>query len=136
MKARTLGTLSVGVALGFAIATPVVAQSTGPLHTGYDPNAPVGGHYHEGELGEKLMVLETGLRCNCSLWAGRPHVPVPDAMRHVAGLVAAHPAGLGSASGRRDDPGELRRRVRDRRPDVASPEGFNLVGYLLPQSRF
>ena len=66
MRARTLGTLSVGVALGFAIATPVVAQSTGPSHAGYDPNAPVGGHYHEGELGEKLMVLETGLRCDCS----------------------------------------------------------------------
>ncbi|NNF13080.1 MAG: hypothetical protein HKN72_07650 [Gemmatimonadetes bacterium] len=49
-----------------ALALPVQAQSTGPSHAGYDPTAPVGGHYHEGELGEKLMILESALKCNCS----------------------------------------------------------------------
>ena len=36
------------------IASPfsLSAQSTGPTHAGYDPNATMGGHYHEGELGE------------------------------------------------------------------------------------
>ena len=42
-------------ALGAAIlaalaAAPAAAQSTGPDHAGYDPNAPVGQHVHEGEL--------------------------------------------------------------------------------------
>jgi cytochrome c-type biogenesis protein CcmH/NrfF len=59
--------LCVAVALSFAggAAIPVAAQSSGPSHAGYDPNATVGGHYHEGELGEKLMVLETALKCSC-----------------------------------------------------------------------
>ena len=49
------------------IASPfsLSAQSTGPTHAGYDPNATVGGHYHEGELGEKLLILESALKCNC-----------------------------------------------------------------------
>lgn len=52
--------------LSMALAMPVAAQSAGPSHAGYDPNAPVGTHFHEGELGEKLMVIETALKCNCS----------------------------------------------------------------------
>ncbi len=49
------------------IASPfsLNAQSTGPTHAGYDPNATTGGHYHEGELGEKLLILESALKCNC-----------------------------------------------------------------------
>ncbi len=49
------------------IASPfsLSAQSTGPTHAGYDPNATMGGHYHEGELGEKLLILESALKCNC-----------------------------------------------------------------------
>ncbi|MEM7416726.1 MAG: cytochrome c-type biogenesis protein CcmH [Gemmatimonadota bacterium] len=46
-------------------AGPIAAQSTGPVHAGYDPNAVMGGHVHEGELGEKLMLIETDLKCNC-----------------------------------------------------------------------
>lgn len=46
-------------------ASVLEAQSTGPSHAGYDPNAPVGGHQHVGELGEKLMLIETSLKCNC-----------------------------------------------------------------------
>ena len=132
MRARTLGTLSVGVALGFAIATPVVAQSTGPSHAGYDPNAPVGGHYHEGELGEKLMVLETGLRCDCScgldvhtcqfqmqcgtspVWSQRIRQALA-ANQDVETIQASFVAEFGTAV------------------LMAPPaEGFNLVGYLLP----
>lgn len=47
------------------MAVPASAQSTGPSHSGFDPNAPTGGHYHEGEVGEKLMLLETALKCDC-----------------------------------------------------------------------
>ena len=48
-----------------AVTAPTAAQSTGPSHAGYDPAASVGGHYHEGELGEKLMILESALKCSC-----------------------------------------------------------------------
>ena len=60
-------TLALMAAGSFALAgvLPVQAQSPGPQHQGYDPNAPVGGHYHEGELGEKLMLVESALKCNC-----------------------------------------------------------------------
>lgn len=51
---------AVGLLVG-----PANAQSKGPTHAGFDPNAPIGGHYHEGELGDKLMVLESALKCNC-----------------------------------------------------------------------
>lgn len=57
--------LAAAAGLLSVAALPVAAQSTGPSHAGYDPNAPVGGHYHEGELGEKLMILETSLKCQC-----------------------------------------------------------------------
>ena len=53
------------VAGALLFSVPVAGQSTGPSHAGYDPNAPVSGHYHEGELGEKLMILETSFKCDC-----------------------------------------------------------------------
>ena len=52
--------------LAALVATPAAAQSTGPEHAGFDPNAPRDGHYHEGEIGEKLLALESALKCNCS----------------------------------------------------------------------
>jgi cytochrome c-type biogenesis protein CcmH/NrfF len=63
MSTRATGILTA--AFLFAAAPAVSAQSTGPSHAGYDPNAPVGGHFHEGELGEKLMLVETSLKCQC-----------------------------------------------------------------------
>ena len=60
--------LTAAFVLASAIAfggEPASAQSTGPTHAGYDPNAPVGAHEHEGEIGAKLMVVETALKCQC-----------------------------------------------------------------------
>jgi hypothetical protein len=65
MRMKPIMSVSVGAFLAFALSAPVVAQSTGPEHAGYDPNASVSGHYHEGELGEKLMILETNFKCDC-----------------------------------------------------------------------
>lgn len=62
MKVSMLMTAFAALAVG---AAPVVAQSTGPSHSGFDPNAPTGGHYHVGDVGEKLMILETALKCDC-----------------------------------------------------------------------
>lgn len=117
---------------GLLVAVPVQAQSTGPSHAGFDPNAPIGGHYHDGELGEKLLALESGLKCNCGcgldlhscqfqmqcgvspMWSKR----IRDALEGgeaVEAIEAGFVADFGTA-------------VLLAPP----PEGFNLVGYLLP----
>ena len=62
---RKIAALSVGLVFALVPVLPAAAQSTGPSHQGFDPNAPTGGHYHEGELGEKLLVLERALKCDC-----------------------------------------------------------------------
>lgn len=64
MTKTSFASVTVAAALAFMPAVGA-AQSTGPSHSGYDPNAPVGGHYHEGELGEALLLLERELKCNC-----------------------------------------------------------------------
>lgn len=132
MKRRTLGTLTVGLALGLVPALPAAAQSTGPSHAGFDPNAPTGGHYHEGEIGEKLLVLEKALKCNCGcgldvhscqfqmqcgtspVWSQRIRAAL-EAGQDVETIQASFVADFGGT-------------VLMAPP----PEGFNLVGYLLP----
>ncbi len=47
--------------LSLAFAAPGYAQAPG----GFDPSATREGHYHEGELGDKLMILESALKCSC-----------------------------------------------------------------------
>jgi cytochrome c-type biogenesis protein CcmH/NrfF len=58
--------VAAALALGAGMASRASAQSTGPVHTGYDPTAPLGGHYHEGLTGEQWLIIEHKLRCNCS----------------------------------------------------------------------
>tara|TARA_B100001179_G_scaffold53765_1_gene36669 strand:- start:303 stop:983 length:681 start_codon:yes stop_codon:yes gene_type:complete len=117
---------------GLLLVAPARAQSTGPSHAGFDPNAPVGGHYHEGELGDKLLGLESELKCNCGcgldlhscqfqmqcgvapVWSKR----IRDALESgetVEAVEAGFVADFGTT-------------VLLAPP----PEGFNLVGYLLP----
>ena len=114
------------------LVAPVRAQSTGPSHAGFDPNASLGGHYHEGELGDKLLGLESDLKCNCGcgldlhscqfqmqcgvspVWSKR----IRDALESgetVEAVEAGFVADFGTTV------------------LLAPPaEGFNLVGYLLP----
>jgi len=115
-----------------ASASPAAAQSTGPSHAGFDPNASMAGHYHEGELGEKALVLEGNLKCNCSCrldlhscqfqmqcgvspgWSQR----IRDALANGQSVETVQ-AGFVSDYGLT--------------VLMAPPaEGFNLVGYLLP----
>ena len=66
MRGRlALQVLSLALFAAAVTMAPAAAQSTGPSHAGYDPTVSVGGHYHEGELGEKLLILESALKCNC-----------------------------------------------------------------------
>ena len=66
MRGRlALQVLSLALFAAAVTMAPAAAQSTGPSHAGYDPTVSVGGHYHEGELGEKWLALESALKCNC-----------------------------------------------------------------------
>ena len=64
MKRQSTLALVAATAFALAGAPSAHAQNTGALPSGMgaatDP-----GHYHEGELGEKLMLVETSLKCNC-----------------------------------------------------------------------
>jgi hypothetical protein len=129
MKASMLTAAFAALAL---MAAPVHAQSTGPSHSGFDPNAPTGGHYHVGEVGEKLMILETALKCDCGcgldvhscqfqmqcgtspVWSVR----IREALERGE-TVEAIQAGFVAEFGTK--------------VLMAPPrEGFNLVGYFLP----
>jgi cytochrome c-type biogenesis protein CcmH/NrfF len=132
---RMLATLT-GAALAAVMvlvpAAPVQAQSTGPVHRGYDPNAAIGGHFHNGELGELALLIERNLKCNCSCgldvhscqfqmqcgispgWSERIRRSL-EAGETPEAIQASFVADFGTA-------------VLMAPP----PAGFNLVGYLLP----
>jgi cytochrome c-type biogenesis protein CcmH/NrfF len=123
---------AIPILTGLLLVAPALAQSTGPSHAGYDPNAPLDGHYHDGELGDKLLGLESELKCNCGCgldlhscqfqmqcgvspaWSKR----IRDALESgetVEVIEAGFVADFGKT-------------VLLAPP----PEGFNLVGYFLP----
>lgn len=132
MKQMRTGLVLLTAALALAGAAPVSAQSTGPSHAGYDPNASMGEHMHEGELGAKLMIVETSLKCNCGCgldvhscqfqmqcaespaWSQRIRESL-EAGESVEAIQASFVADYGG-------------RVLMMPP----AEGFNLLGYLLP----
>ena len=64
MKARVTAALAA-LASAALWAAPAGAQSTGPQHQGFDPSVSTAGHYHEGELGEKYLLIERNLKCQC-----------------------------------------------------------------------
>jgi cytochrome c-type biogenesis protein CcmH/NrfF len=132
---RMLATIT-GAAMAAVIAlvpaAPVQAQSTGPVHRGYDPSATIGGHFHNGELGELALLIERNLKCNCGCgldvhscqfqmqcgvspgWSERIRRSL-EAGETPEAIQASFVADFGTA-------------VLMAPP----PEGFNLVGYLLP----
>ena len=135
-RSRTLATL-MGCALtgwvALAAATPLAAQSTGPVHMGYDPSTPGSGHFHTGELGELALLLELNIKCQCGscsldvhscqfqmqcgtspAWSERIRRSL-EAGETPEAIEASFVADFGTAV-------------------LMSPpaEGFNLVGYLLP----
>lgn len=127
-RARVLP-LAIGLTL---VASPLAAQSTGPKHSGYDPNAPIGGHYHEGDLGQKLLVVETSLKCQCScgldVHSCQFQMQCADSPGWSARIRAELEAGLDVETIQAGFVADFGTRV------LMSPpaEGFNLLGYLLP----
>ena len=132
MNMTTIRSSFFAIAAMGLLVVPIHAQSTGPSHAGFDPSAPMGGHFHEGELGEKLMLLETNLKCDCSCgldvhtcqfqmqcgvspgWSQRIRESL-ERGETVEAIEASFVANFGKTV------------------QMAPPvEGFNLVGYFLP----
>lgn len=130
---RRLAILMTVAALAvLAPAAPLGAQSAGPVHLGYDPTAPIGGHFHNGELGALALVIEQRLKCDCGcgldvhscqfqmqcgtspVWSERIRRSL-EAGESQEAIEASFVADFGTTV------------------LMAPPaEGFNLVGYLLP----
>lgn len=128
---RQLQALTIA-ALALAAPSFAQGQSTGTDLGVYDPTAPGGGHYHEGELGEKLMILESALKCNCSCgldvhscqfqmqcgvspgWSQRIRASL-EAGESVEAIQASFVADYGTTV-----------------LMMPPAEGFNLLGYFLP----
>ncbi len=114
------------------VAVPVSAQSTGPTHAGYDPNAPVGAHSYEGEIGAKLLIIERALKCNCGcgldVHSCQFQMQCGTSPGWTRRILEALEAG--------ETPEAIKASfVADFGPEVLMlppAEGFNLLGYLLP----
>lgn len=125
---------AVVLATGLVLAgtATVSAQSTGPSHAGYEPNAVMGEHVHEGELGAKLMIVETSLKCNCGCgldahscqFQMQCGVSPGWTQRIIASLEAGESVEAIQASFVADYGGRVLM--------MPPAEGFNLLGYLLP----
>lgn len=131
---RAFAPSAVVLALAWASILPVAlsAQSTGPSHSGFDPNAPVGAHYHDGDLGAKALVLERNIQCPCSCGLDLHSCQFqmqcgysPGWSQRIRDALAAGQTAETVQAGFVADYGL--------QVLMAPPaEGFNLVGYLLP----
>jgi cytochrome c-type biogenesis protein CcmH/NrfF len=126
---------SAYVALGLAVSfhAPLHAQSsTSPAHMGYDPNAVIGGHFHDGELGEVGLLIERNIRCNCGC-----NLDVHSCQFQMQCGVSP---GWSERIRQSLQAGETREAIEASfvadfgRTVLMTPpaEGFNLVGYFLP----
>jgi cytochrome c-type biogenesis protein CcmH/NrfF len=125
-------TLLAAAAFLLVPAAHAAAQSTGPVHTGYDPTAPVGGHFHEGLTGEQWLIIERSLKCLCScnldLHSCQFQMQCaysPDWSQRIRQELEAGWAAEDIQAGFVADYGT---QVLMAPP----PEGFNLLGYFLP----
>jgi cytochrome c-type biogenesis protein CcmH/NrfF len=137
---KTLRRLFTGVlaahaaAFGLTLALPLHAhaQSTGPEHAGYDPNAPVGAHYHGGLVGDQLLIIERSLKCLCGcgldVHSCQFQMQCADSPGWSERIRRDLEAGATAEAIQASFVADFGGRVLMAPP----PEGFNLVGYLLP----
>jgi cytochrome c-type biogenesis protein CcmH/NrfF len=126
---RRLGSTAVATAFAVALAAPVYAQSSM-----YDPSRSPGGHYHPpGEIGDKLLIIEHALKCGCGTCAMDVHTcqfqmqcdtSPAWTQRILSQLQAGETPEAIEAGFVADFGGSVLM--------TPPPEGFNLVGYLLP----
>ena len=132
-RLRKLGSTTLATLLAIGLAVPVSAQSqTSSPDMSYDPRQIVG-HVHEGELGEKLLIVEQAIKCGCGTCGMDVHTcqfqmqcgtSPAWTQRILAQLQAGQTPEAIEASFVADFGGSV----------LMTPpaEGFNLVGYLLP----
>ncbi|HSH74500.1 MAG TPA: cytochrome c-type biogenesis protein CcmH [Longimicrobiales bacterium] len=130
IRFRRIAGLALLSLLGLGLAAPIAAQTQMPPGSDLDPA--LRGHVHDGEMGARSFLLERALKCNCScgldthscqfqmqcgtspVWAERIRRSLA-AGESVEAIQASFVADFGNT-------------VLMAPP----PEGFNLVGYLLP----
>jgi cytochrome c-type biogenesis protein CcmH/NrfF len=129
---RRACSLLASAALMLWSVVPVAAQSTGPAHAGYDPTAPIGGHYHEGLTGEQWLLIERSLKCPCGC--------TMDTHSCQFQMQCAYSPGWSQRIREELEAGWSAEQIQagfveDYGTQVLMappPEGFNLVGYFLP----
>ena len=128
----TLGSAALAGLVALAPAAPLQAQSTGPVHRGYDPNAVIGGHFHNGELGDLALLIERNLKCNCG--CGLDVHSCQFQMQCGTSPVWSERIRQSLAAGETPEAIEAGFVADFGTAVLMSPpaEGFNLVGYLLP----
>jgi len=117
----------VATAFAMALGAPVYAQTAA-----YGGSSYPGGHYHEGEIGDKLLVVEHALRCNCGCGLDVHSCQFQMQCGTSPGWTQRIMAQL--QAGESED-AILAGFVSDFGGTVLMsppPRGFNLVGYLLP----
>jgi cytochrome c-type biogenesis protein CcmH/NrfF len=120
--------------LALVLPLPLAAQSqTGPADMGYDAMRPAGGHYHVGEVGEKLLAVEQHLRCNCGSCALDIH-SCQFQMQCGTSPVWSQRILRSLEAGESPEAIEAAFVAEFGTTVLMAPpaEGFNLVGYLLP----
>jgi len=132
MKFTSRAAVIAAAGLFLATTAQLSAQSTGPSHDGYDPNAVMGAHRHEGELGEKWMAIESALKCSCGCgldvhscqFQMQCGTSPGWSQRILASLEAGESEEAIKAGFVADFGGQVLM--------MPPAEGFNLLGYLLP----
>lgn len=132
-RAAALGLAGLYALATLAGAAGAAAQSTGPVHRAYDPRAPYGGHFHEGEIGQMLLAVERNLKCNCGSCALDTH---SCQFQMQCGTSPVWSQRIREALEAGESPEAIQAAfVAEYGPTVLMappPEGFNLVGYFLP----
>ncbi len=118
------------LALALSLAAP---QSAGPAHSGYDPRAArLSPDAYEGEFGELLRAIEGDIRCSCGCGLDLHSCQ----FQMQCAISPGWSRRIMSALQQGETPEAIRAGfVADFGPTVLMappPEGFNLLGYLLP----
>lgn len=135
---RTLRSLArfacslLATALAFWAVVPVAGQSTGPAHTGYDPTAPVGGHYHEGLTGEQWLLVERSIKCLCGCGLDVHSCQFQMQCDTSPGWSQRIREELEAGWSADDIQARFAADYGTQVLMAPPPEGFNLVGYFLP----
>jgi cytochrome c-type biogenesis protein CcmH/NrfF len=128
---RSCSLLAVTALASWAVV-PVSGQSTGPAHAGYDPTAPIGGHYHEGLTGEQWLLIERSIKCLCGCGLDVHSCQFQMQCDTSPGWSQRIRQELEAGWSAEDIQARFAADYGTQVLMAPPPEGFNLVGYFLP----